>query len=82
MGVNLYWRPVIKRIDKHRSLPDALKRILARRYFDQDGTLSTDWLETQDMDYLQGVADAGVEGAEELLKAIEKYGSVEIRIAE
>lgn len=67
MSSTLYWRPV----GGGKSLPDAIKRALKKRF-----DLKNTTLQTHDLDYLNGLRDAGVEGAEELIAAIEKHEAI------
>jgi hypothetical protein len=82
MSFNLYWRPVKPTTAK--SLPRDLKKPLAKRFFDSDGSLKGGpvTLTDKDSDYLEGLADAGVDGAEELIEAIRRHGAVEVYIDE
>lgn len=66
MSTTLKWRP----IKGGRSLPYALKRVLA------DQTLGV-W-KYSSIEYLRGLRDAKVEGAQELIDALEKHGEVEL----
>lgn len=86
MSTSLYWRPVP--VDPSgTSLPYGLKKAVARRFWDHDGSLYGDPAEltADDLPYLEGVRDGGGEevaaGAQQLIDAIEKHGRVEIFIA-
>lgn len=68
MSSVLYVRPVTEGI----ALSDDLKRILSSRL---DRTLRMD---KYDLGYLNGLNDAGIKGADQLIKIIEKYGEVEL----
>lgn len=72
MSMGLYWKPE-KNNDKR--LPDDLKRALQKRY---DTPLLDHCLDDSDLSYLEGLRDAGVKGAQELINAIEKHGRIEI----
>ncbi len=78
MSTDLWYRPVPKDQPPAETLPYPLKRAIARRYWDHDGTLCGDELEftAADVPYLEGLADGGVEGARELIGAIREHGAV------
>ncbi len=81
----MYWRPAPKDVPPGHGLPDSLKRIIADRLWNHDGTLhaETAQLGTQsDLAYLEGLRDAGVDGADELLSAIRNHGLIEVWIGE
>ena len=86
MSTNLYWRPVPREIPPARTV-NALKRAIARRVWDHDGSLHGDTIivGTELLPYLEGLRDAGTEetreDASELIEAIQEHGSVEIWIA-
>lgn len=85
MTTTMYWRPAPKDVPPAHDLPDTLKRALANRIWDHDGTLHGESVQigTQtDLAYLEGLRDAGVDGAQELLTAIRKNGLVELWIGE
>ena len=84
MTTTMYWRPVPKDIPPENDLPDGLKRILARRYWNHDGTLYGDAvrLDKRDQGYLEGLVDASVYGSGDLLAAVATHGAVEIWIGE
>lgn len=85
VSTTMYWRPAPKTPPPGTDLPDTLKRIIADRFWDHDGTLYAEaaQLGTQsDLAYLEGLRDAGVAGADELLEAIRKHGAIEIWIGE
>lgn len=71
MSVNLYWKPVI---DEANDLPTGLKWILEKRF----GILGTTGitLSYQNIEYLNGLVDADVKGAKDLIDAIEQYNEV------
>lgn len=73
MSTNLYWRP--KPTKKNNAGSDsALKWALQNRYSNPiDKTIGINAL-----DYLQGLADAKVSGAQDLIDAIEKYDEIEL----
>lgn len=71
MGTRLYWKPH----KRERKLVDnqiQLKDILKRRY----GGWVNVVLREDSCRYLQGLADAGVPGAAELIDAIDKYDEI------
>lgn len=79
---SMYWRPGRPPEDPEQVLPDHLKHVLAKRIWRRDGScnespvsIDRSWL-----DYLAGLEDAGVEGADFLIMLIGKHGSVEIWI--
>lgn len=63
----LTWEPAHR---KKNDLPTALKWKLQKRYF---GVVSDRQMEYSDIPYLEGLRDADVEGAQELIDAIEKH---------
>ncbi len=74
MSATLFWKPVSK---ESTSLPDRLKHVLLRS--ERCRCLSTAiLLRRGHEDYFQGLRDAGVEGASEILQAIETHGTIEI----
>jgi hypothetical protein len=71
MSAHLMWEPTDR---PRKRLPDALKYALERspagrdtRHFGEDS-----------LSYLEGLRDAGVEGAQELIDAIENYGDITV----
>lgn len=73
MSGSLMWEPAER---KKKSLPTALKWALTKRY-GGDPNVTVD---QNNVDYLRGLLDAGTEGAQELIDAIEKHGSVQLRV--
>lgn len=73
MSTSLYWRPVSK---DYESLPDQLKQAL-RKGGETDGTHKRT-IDTNECRYLDGLIDAGVDGAKDLKDAVCEYGEVEI----
>lgn len=71
MSSNLYWRPVQS---AKNDLPDSLKFALRKRFH----TLERLPLSYKELGYFQGLLDAGVEGAQEIIDAIEKYEQIEL----
>lgn len=73
MSTNLYWEPKSRK--KNKAGKDAtLKWALEKRY-GYPVSLTMDY---QSVAYLQGLADGGVDGAAELIAAIEKYEQIEV----
>lgn len=84
MSTYLYWRATPKEEPKHYMLSSNLKTILARRLWDNDGSV---WCEMitlgkNMLPYLGGLHDAGVEDAGNLIEYINKHDSVDIWIGE
>jgi len=75
MSTTLYWRPDYK--DKNE-LDDTLKYIFAKRFWGQDGSLTSSKVRVNenDIDYLQGLVDAGRKSAKELIEVIRKHGTI------
>ena len=86
MSFGIYWEPV--KPVWGRMLPQALKYVLADKYFESDGTTrGTAILGPGNCEYLQGIAHATNsrevrEGAERLIKAIREHGTVRVWIGE
>lgn len=72
MSSNLYWKPVMK---ESNDLPDELKYALQKRY---EGYIEGTILEYDDISYLEGLRDAGVKGAQDLIEAIKQHDLVRI----
>ena len=71
MSVTLTWR----RIACGTRLPDALRRILEEHRM-QDPRRVWKVSQCEDGDYFSGLANAGVDGAQEVLDALEDHGSI------
>ena len=69
MSSTLQWRPVR---ESGKSLPDELKRVLGKGSF-VDREFSAD-----DLPYLRGLEDAGVNGASQVIEAIEKHDHIHL----
>lgn len=87
MSFGLYYRPVPKEVPPAGDLPVALKYVIARRFFDHDGSLrGRALLDRRMIPYLEGIADANTgeasEGAAELIKAIREHDAVELWIGD
>jgi len=79
MSSKLYWRP---RSTSSMLLSDDLKKILARKFWDHDGSLSNGPMRMNNshLEYLCGLRDAGVEDAQKLIDGIEKFDLIEVWI--
>jgi hypothetical protein len=72
MSQSLYWVPAVAR--KGRVLPTDLKLALQRR---DDG--GPDMIvDASNRMYFEGLRDAGIQGAEEVLEALDKYGEIKL----
>lgn len=72
MSTNLYWNPVIPKNRTH--LDDRLKWILQKKY----GSPISIRVDYTNVEYFQGLADAGVDGASDVIEAVESYDVIEI----
>lgn len=72
MSSSLEWEP---RNRERESLPDELKFVLRKRYGEPVSSIIDD----SDLAYLAGLRDAGIEGAEDLIEAINKYGEIHVK---
>lgn len=79
MSVSMYWyKPPTER-GALGSSGYPLKGILAKRYGQYDGSMHEDFiLNKTDLEYVRGLADAGIEYADQLLQDLEKYGTLEV----
>jgi len=73
MSSNLGWLPVKPK--KWNYLDTGLKWALRKRY---DGDVNEVMTES-DIPYLEGLRDAGVKDADDLIEAIEKYGQIHVK---
>jgi hypothetical protein len=84
MSSTLYWQCLPSLRDRH-ALPYQLKALMARHFWDHDGSLSGDSIvimpNSVEDAFIAGLAAAGVEGAEELLVAVREHQGVEVYIA-
>lgn len=78
----MYWRPVSPK-PEGEYVDDDVRRALARRLWDHDGSLSSDphELSKADLPYLEGLRDGGTKDAQNLIDAIRKHGAVEVWIS-
>ena len=83
MSTNLYYRPLPAEPDKIE-LPFELKKAIAQRFWDHDGSLYGDEVrfDSQDIPYLNGLKHAGIRGAAQLINAIETHRAVKVWIGE
>lgn len=72
MSTTLYWKPVTLEAGY---LPDELKYILQKRY---EGYIEGVTIGPKSLNYLEGLKDAGVKGAEELMELIEQHEKIRI----
>lgn len=72
MSTSAYWKPVAENSD---SFTNEMKHALERGY----GSHFT--LDAKDLSWLEGVRDAGVKGAEDVIEAVLKYESIEVTIS-
>lgn len=70
MSTNLFWKPVSP---DSNYLDNQLKFILREKY-----NYKYPQFTAKDIPYLNGLEDAGVKGARELISAIHEYGEVEL----
>lgn len=70
MSTNLYWKPVSP---DSNYLDNQLKFILREKH-----NYKYPHFTAKDIPYLNGLEDAGVKGARELINAIHEYGEVEL----
>lgn len=76
MSTNLYYEPVAPVTAP--TLPTAMKWALEKRY----GGSFDEIMDIGDMSYIEGLRDAGCDGAEGLITAIGTHGSVRVWVAE
>ena len=75
MSANLKWEPAKREAG---DLPDGLKFALRdKRGMFQSGD-GRERFDESDLNYLRGLMDAGIEGAQELIELIEKHEAVEL----
>ncbi len=71
MSATLYWRPVV--VSEGQSLNDQLRFILKLEGRQLPTRFDHTWL-----DYLRGLADAGITDAQTIIDAIEKHELIEL----
>ena len=77
MSSTLVWEPYSSH--EGEPLPDELKRVISRKYWDSDGSVGgSAVLSSKDIPYLEGVRDCGVKGASQLIDLINEYGQLRI----
>jgi hypothetical protein len=70
------WKPVDR---SGNSLPYELKKTLSRKLWDTDGSIGgSAVVDAELIPYLEGLQHAGVDGAEELIEAINTHEQVEV----
>lgn len=78
MSLSLYWQPVPE--PQPEDVPGDLDWLLRQRYWDAQGYPRTDPvdLDSRDIAWLEGLRDAGKDGAEELIAIIRKHGTIRL----
>lgn len=71
MSSNLYWEPSNR---KRKDVPNGLKLVLRKMYGDLQGIE----MSTGDLPALRALAAANVEGANDLIAAIEKHDVIQL----
>lgn len=69
MATQIYWRPIC---DNDEALPKQLKYIL----LEED--MMDNPLTIKDIGFLKGLKAAGIEGAETLIEAIQRFGQIQL----
>lgn len=79
MSSSLYWRPVPKDPPPY-DVPEDVEGALRRRYWENDGTARDQpaELDSRDVLWLEGLRDAGLSGASELIAAILEHGTIRL----
>jgi hypothetical protein len=74
MSSDLMWRPV----SEGEALPKTLKFALSKKLWGTDGTCGDGdvVVDSNLIPYLEGLRDAGIDGADRLIKLIETHGAV------
>lgn len=77
MSTNLMWKP---KTQSNGSLSKQLKKVISRRLWNTDGSCGggVATVNETDIEYLNGLLDAGIEDAEELIDLINQYGEIEL----
>lgn len=73
MSTSLYWKPIIRA--KSEDLADQLKYVIREKFFDSLGTDSIT-VNQSELDYFEGLKDAGIEDAETVIELINKHGEI------
>lgn len=78
MSSTLMWKPVMP--EEGQPLPRKLKFVISRKLWDTDGSCGEGHAVVDEslIPYLEGLRDAGVDGAEELIEIIRKHGVVSL----
>ena len=79
MSTNLCWRTIDP---ENHWMPKELKHKISRKYWEHDGSLGGEpiLIDMSDYKYFEGLRDAGVDGAEDILNALEIHGEIEISL--
>ena len=82
MSTSLWWQPTPKDQPPPQTLEYALKRALAQRLWNHDGSLwgGRTTIGKEYIPYLEGLADGNVAGADELIGLIREHDTVELWI--
>lgn len=73
MSYSLYWRPISTK-KNNAGKDQALKWAMQKKF----GSPINRTIGESNIEYLQGLKDAGVDGASDLIDAVEKCGSIEL----
>ena len=78
MSTILFWQQALP--PKGKPLPTALKLAMSPAVFNHDGSLSSPpvLLGREHLSYLQGLRDGNVEGATDIILAIQAHDQIEI----
>ncbi len=81
MSTNLIWRKVIT-TPQGNTLSDTLKHTISHKYWDQDGSLSAMpiILNSSDINYFEGLRDAGIKDAGKVIDLITKFDEIQLSI--
>lgn len=81
MSTSLYYKPHIDP-ELGEALSFELKKAIAPRYYDHDGSLGGGWyvLDEGEIPFLEGLLAAGIEDAKVLIDAIRQYETIEIAL--
>lgn len=81
MSVSMYWYKPPTEQRELGSVGCPLKNILARRYGNHDGSCCENFtLGPGDLLFMEGLTAAGIEGAEQMFRDLEKYGILEVEL--